>query len=314
MIARSDNKQHFFILTFFLFLTLPGLTACRGQEIDLDTTMNQNVMDRPEVLQVLFHPRSTARTQPPAGATDIDITVAPEVTIGNRLYGDVKDAPVLLYFHGNGEVVADYDEIGPMYTQVGLNVLVTDYRGYGWSDGSPTSSNMLADARTLYTGLRDWLYENQYTGAIFLMGRSLGSACAIDLAAEYNDEISGLIIESGFAETLPLAQTLGLDMGALGITEEETFDNKGKMESITKPTFMLHGRMDQLIPVWQAEKLMAACGARSKELQIVPGADHNSLIAVGGMLYFQAIKQFIDKTLGANDWRKQRRAFRANEQ
>jgi len=276
--------------------------------------MNQNVMDRPEVLQVLFHPRSTARTQPPAGATDIDITVAPEVTIGNRLYGDVKDAPVLLYFHGNGEVVADYDEIGPMYTQVGLNVLVTDYRGYGWSDGSPTSSNMLADARTLYTGLRDWLYENQYTGAIFLMGRSLGSACAIDLAAEYNDEISGLIIESGFAETLPLAQTLGLDMGALGITEEETFDNKGKMESITKPTFMLHGRMDQLIPVWQAEKLMAACGARSKELQIVPGADHNSLIAVGGMLYFQAIKQFIDKTLGANDWRKQRRAFRANEQ
>jgi len=275
----------------------------------METTMSQNVMDRPEVLQVLFHPRATARTQPPAGATDINITVAPEVTIGNRLYGDVKDAPVILYFHGNGEVVADYDDIGPMYTQVGLNVLVTDYRGYGWSSGTPTSSNMLADARTLYTELRDWLYENQYTGGIFLMGRSLGSACAIDLAAEYNDEIKGLIIESGFAETLPLAQTLGLDMASRGITEEETFDNQGKMESITKPTFMLHGRNDQLIPVRQADKLMAASGARSKELQVVPGADHNSLIAVGGALYFQAIKQFINKTLGANDWRSQRRAY-----
>jgi len=276
--------------------------------------MNQNIMDGPEVLQILFHPRTSTRTQLPAGATDIDITVAHEVIIGNRLYGDVKDAPVLLYFHGNGEIVADYDEIGPMYTRVGLNVLVTDYRGYGWSTGTPTSSSMLADARILYTELRNWLYTNQYTGAVFLMGRSLGSACAIDLAAEYNDEIKGLIIDSGFAETLPLAQTLGLDMSQLNITEEETFNNKRKIESVTQPTFMLHGRMDQLIPVLQAERLMAASGARSKELQIVPGADHNDLIAIGGMLYFETIKKFINKTMGTYDWRKRRRAFKEQEQ
>lgn len=311
MIAFQATKHTTFTITFLLILILTGLAACKGGERNTGITMSQNVMDRPEVLQVLFHPRATPKTTAPAGATDIDISVAPEIIIGNRLYGDTKDVPVILFFHGNGETVTDYDEIGPMYNQVGLNVLVTDFRGYGWSTGTPTSSNMLSDAHALYTGLRNWLYANQYSGPIFLMGRSLGSACAIELATEFNDEISGIIIESGFAETLPLAQTLGLDIAGLGITEEETFNNKGKIESVTKPTFMLHGRMDDLIPVWQAERLMAASGARSKELQIVPGADHNSLIAIGGMLYFQAIKQFVDKTLGANDWRTKRRAYRA---
>lgn len=270
-------------------------------------------MDRPEILRFLFHPRATSRTAPPEGTMDFDIPVAPDVIIGCRLFAADKEAPIILFFHGNGEIVADYDDIGPYYQELGLNFLVTDYRGYGWSTGSPTSSTMLTDARTLYMELLKKLRADCYTGSVFLMGRSLGSACAIDLAALHNDEIGGLIIESGFAETLPLARTLGIDTDRLGITEEDTFDNSSKMESITKPTFILHGQLDDLIPLRQAEKLMAASGARSKELQIIPGADHNTLIAVGGRLYFQAIKQFINKVEGTDDWRKRRRASKEKQ-
>ncbi len=298
------------LTVFFSCLLLVCCAACKGQEQSAENTMKQIIMDSPEILQVLFHPRAEPRNQPPAGATDIDIPVAPGVTIGCRLFGNDKEAPVILFFHGNGEIVADYDQIGPFYQQLGLNFLVTDYRGYGWSSGSPKSSALLEDAHTLYGALTSWLSENGYSDALFLMGRSLGSACAIELAAKHNDEIKGLIIESGFAETLPLARTLGIDLERLAITEEDTFNNLAKMDSITKPTFILHGQQDQLIPVLQAEKLMAASGARAKELQIVPGADHNSLIAVGGMLYFQAIKQFVNKSTGADDWRKRRRTFR----
>lgn len=280
----------------------------------MENRMTQNAMDRPEILRFLFHPRATARTTPPEGTVDFDIPVAPDVTIGCRLFAADKDAPVILFFHGNGEIVADYDDIGPYYQQQALNFLITDYRGYGWSTGTPTSSTMLADARVLYEDLLKKLRADGYTGSLFLMGRSLGSACAIELAALHNDEIAGLIIESGFAETLPLARTLGINTDQLGITEEDTFDNSRKMESITKPTFILHGQLDNLIPLRQAEKLMAASGARSKELQIIPGADHNTLIAVGGMLYFQAIKQFINKVDGTDDWRKRRRASREEQQ
>jgi hypothetical protein len=273
----------------------------------------ENFMDRPEVQRILFHPRVSEPTALPAGAEDIDIEVEPGITIGCRFFSAGKDKPTILFFHGNGEIVADYDEIGLEYVSYGLNVLVTDYRGYGWSGGTPTFSNLLTDCHVLYNELKKILAEQGYRAAIFIMGRSLGSASALEVALAYQDEISGIILESGFAETLPLAETLGADLADIDITEEQTFNNIGKIMEITKPTFLLHGQRDTLIPLWQAEKLHAESGARVKELQVVPGADHNSLISIGGKYYFMAIQQFIEKTTGDSDWRNRRKRFRKSQ-
>ncbi|MCW5200881.1 alpha/beta hydrolase, partial [Desulfobulbus sp. F4] len=262
------------LLRFLLPILL--LWSCTGPEQPAPTA--QHIMNRPEVQRVLFRPRAAARTALPPGAADIDIEVAPGIAIGCRLFTVDKAAPTILFFHGNGEIVADYDDIGPLYMEAGLNFLVVDYRGYGWSGGSPSFANLLADSHVLYDQLKHYLHTNGYGPALFLMGRSLGSAAAIELAAERNEEISGLIIESGFALTLPLAETLGLGdmLKDVTVTEEQTFNNVGKISKVTKPTFLLHGQKDTLIPLWQAEKLHAESGARNKELQVVPGADHNT--------------------------------------
>ncbi|MCI5158532.1 MAG: alpha/beta hydrolase [Candidatus Electrothrix sp. AUS1_2] len=273
----------------------------------------ENPMDRPEIQRILFHPRTTERTPLPPNAEDIAIGVAPGIVIGCRFFVAGKEKPTILYFHGNGEIVADYDMIGPEYVQYGLNLLVTDYRGYGWSDGTPSFSSLLADCHILYAELKKMLAEQGYRNELFIMGRSLGSAAAIELALKYNDEISGLIIESGFAETLPLAETLGADISPNDISEEQTFNNAGKIKTVTKPTFLLHGQRDTLIPIWQAEKLHAESGARIKELQIVPGADHNSLISIGGKYYFMAIRQFVEKITGDSDWRNRRKKFQKKD-
>jgi len=265
-------------------------------------------LDHPEILSRIFYPQQDAITSPPPGACDLTIAVEPGVDIGCRFYLTDPAAPSILYFHGNGETVSDHDSIGPRYNEAGINFLVTDYRGYGWSSGQPTVTAMFRDAEVLFRESKKWLEDNGYTGAFFLMGRSLGSACAIDLAAKFPDEIKGLIIESGFAETLPLACALGLELSRHPLTEEECFNNMAKIARITKPTFILHGARDEIIPAAEAEKLQACCGAKSKEFQIVPGADHNSIMAVAGRLYFQAIKQFIDKTTGVSSWRKRRKA------
>ncbi len=272
-------------------------------------------MDSPEVQRILFHPRRVMRTDLPTGAEDIDIDieVEPGVKIGCRLFTAGKEKPTILFFHGNGEIISDYDLIGPAYARHNLNLLVTDYRGYGWSDGSPSFSNLLADSHVLYAKLKQFLSDNGYSPTLFIMGRSLGSAAAIELAEAYNDEINGLIIESGFADTLPLAETLGADLTKTDITEEQTFNNGGKIKNVTKPTFLLHGQRDVLIPLWQAEKLHAESGARSKELQVVPGADHNSLISVGGEYYFQAIRQFVEQVTGTSDWRNRRKKYKEEQ-
>lgn len=265
-------------------------------------------LDRPEILRVFFHPRRTPEGPVPPGSQNIDVSVDTAVRIGCRLFAAQKDAPVILFFHGNGETVADHDDLGPYYTGRELNFLVADYRGYGWSGGTPSVGNMIGDGRIIYRRIREWLKENGYTGSFLVMGRSLGSTCAIDLAAEFGDEVEGLIIESGFAETIPLAANLGIDLPAMGLTETDGFNNIAKIERVTRPILILHGQRDSLIPLGQAQKLHAAAGAKSKELQIVPGADHNTVIMTGGMLYFETIRRFADKVAGTErrQWRRGR--------
>ncbi len=275
---------------------------------------SQAIMDRPEITQLIFHPIKTPQNTPPAGAIDLEVPIADGVTIACRLHSHAVGSPTLIFFHGNGEIIPDYDQVGPGYVREGLNFLVAEYRGYGWSTGAPLTSTLLPDSNAVFLFLQAWLRDHGYTGALFVMGRSLGSASAIDVAVNHSDAISGLIIDSGFAKTLPLAKVLGVDLAAMGIGEEQSFNNSGKIAKFTKPTFILHGQYDQLIPLWQAETLQAECGARSKEFQIVPGADHNSLIAVAGPLYFQAIRKFIEKSAGlAPDWRERRRLFKAQQ-
>lgn len=271
-------------------------------------------LDLPQVSASIFFPEQCRKTPLPAAATDVEIEVAPGIIIGCRFHIHDKSSPNILFFHGNGETVCDYDEIGAMYNKAGMNLLVTDYRGYGWSNGTPNVTSMLQDAEVLFQESRNWLNFNKFTGAFFLMGRSLGSVPTIDLANSHEDDIRGLILESAIADTLPLMTTLGIDINALAFTEEDGFGNLEKIESVTKPTFIFHGARDELIPAPEAEKLQSCCGARTKEFVIIPGAEHNTMIAVGGDLYFQTIKKFIDKLTGASSWRKRRKAGKSHQE
>lgn len=264
-------------------------------------------LDSPEALACIFHPYRTEKTKPVQGSVDVGFTVEEDVVLSCRFHLTDQDAPVLLYFHGNGEVVSDYDVIGPMYTKVGVNFLVTEYRGYGWSSGMPTVTTMFNDGRYLLLETVKWLRENNYTGPLFIMGRSLGSACAIDLCRLEKDLIKGLIIESGFCDTLPLMRNLGINPTDRDIQEEDGFNNRQKISDVKLPTLILHGSHDSLIPAEEAEKLQAFSGARSKEFLVIPGADHNSMITTGGVHYFSTIKQFIDKVTGASSWRNRRK-------
>ena len=251
-------------------------------------------LDRPEVLGALFHPRQEA-TPLPANAQDHLIEVEAGVVLGGRFFlTDDPGAVNLLFFHGNGEVVGDYDEVGPRYNEQGINFLAVDYRGYGQSTGSPTVTAMLQDAHRVLSWVRGWLAEQNCTGHLVVMGRSLGSVSAIELAAS-EESVAGLIVESGIAQTLPLLLNLGLDGQALGIDEADGFGNLEKMARVQKPTYILHAQHDQIIPITLAEGLQSVCGAQSKEFQMIPGADHNNILALTGKLYFQAIKQFLKR-------------------
>ena len=102
-------------------------------------------IDQSSLLGFLFYPRRDF-TPCPQGAFDLFVPVGQGVSIACRFYGGGKSWPWILYFHGNGEVVSDYDEIAPFYHRKAINLVVADFRGYGSSSGYPNFTNLVQDA------------------------------------------------------------------------------------------------------------------------------------------------------------------------
>jgi alpha-beta hydrolase superfamily lysophospholipase len=260
------------------------------------TMQNHNIdaLDRPEILGILFHPRKAPAGPPPGNALDLEVAADDKTIVGCRFYPAAFHDPFLLFFHGNGEIAADYDQIGPVYNDFGLNFFVADYRGYGKSTGSPTVSSMLEDAGRVLDFVLNMRMEKNFTGPLWIMGRSLGSAPALELAASRHQDIAGVIIESGFAETLSLLEHLGIDARGLGISESETFSNAEKISRYTGPALIMHARFDHIIPLEHARNLYQRCPSTRKALEVVEDANHNDIMIRAGENYFKTIANFIN--------------------
>jgi fermentation-respiration switch protein FrsA (DUF1100 family) len=220
------------------------------------------------------------------------VAVGKDTSIGCRFYPASESAPSILYFHGNGEVVSDYDDIATLYNRIGINLFVADYRGYGQSGGMPSFSNTVADAHIIFKYFRDTLKSNGYRGPLFVMGRSLGSLSAVELAASYPEDLKGLIVESGFASAGKFLRYLGTSAPSARLEEFEKA-NLDKLRSITIPVLIIHGEWDEIIPFGQAEVLYRNIGSKDKKLLRIPHASHNDIMLVGMEQYFAAIKEFV---------------------
>jgi len=251
----------------------------RAQEIKdmIDITkIDFSILDRSEVLLFLFHPRPEP-TVPPFRRTkseamitvekDVMITVEKDVIIGARFHMAEKSGANILFFHGNGEIVADYDELAGVYNQMGINFLAVDYRGYGRSTGKPTVTAMMRDCHLIFE-------------------------FALELAAAYKRLIGGLIVESGFAHAGPLLELIGIDLAAVGFREEKGFRNIDKITCFDKPALIIHAEFDHIIPFAEGQALYAACPSPDKQFLKVHGANHNDIFMRGQHEYLRAVKEF----------------------
>jgi alpha-beta hydrolase superfamily lysophospholipase len=257
--------------------------------------MDYSSFDNPLILSCLFHPRPDYGGGIPTlqHAKNLLIDVEDDVQIGARFHCKDKQAPVILFFHGNGEIVSDYDDLGPVYLEKGVNFLPVDYRGYGRSTGVPTVTNMMKDCHIVFQYVKKWLSDHGFKWPVFIMGRSLGSASALELAHGYESEINGLIIESGFAYALDLLNTLGINTKALGLKEDKGLGNIDKMRTFNKPVLIIHAENDHIIPLSEGKALYENCPSPNKKMLMIPGANHNTIFEFGLYDYMNAIKEFM---------------------
>lgn len=262
--------------------------------------MDISFLDKREILEVIFPVAySPFLFGPPSrgcipGANTYFVEVENGVKVGCGMWVLGKEYPTVLYFHGNGEEAGDYEMIARLYNQTGVNLFVADYRGYGLSNGKPTISNMVKDSHKVFKEFKRILADEGYRESLFLMGRSLGSIPAMEIAYHHQDELKGFIIESGTANNLRRLWEY------LSDREKEklfagTFFNKEKIKSVTIPTCIIHGEYDQILPVQEGLELYENSGSRDKDLLIITGADHNDLMVHGQQEYFKLIGDFVAK-------------------
>jgi pimeloyl-ACP methyl ester carboxylesterase len=257
------------------------------------------LLDRPEVVSFIFCPRREfAETSATGQAMPIFIPVDEEVSIGCRFYPTCQDDPVIFYFHGNGEIASDYDYVAPFYNAIGVNLFVVDYRGYGMSNGTPTATALVKDAHALFHRGIAVFEELGYTGNIIVMGRSLGSIPALELAAHHQNFLAGLIIESGFSNTMSLIECLGFGALFEGVKNFRGFGNGDKIKTVSLPTLIIHAEQDMLIPVSEGRQLYHFSGSIRKKIVIIPDAGHNDIMASGVERYFAEIESFIKMVSG----------------
>ncbi len=258
-------------------------------------------IDQPLLLQFIFYPRKDS-TPCPANGFDLPVGVEGGASISCRVYMGRPEWPGVLFFHGNGEVVRDYDEISSFYHQRRMNLVVADYRGYGASTGTPTLTHLAQDAHDIYKQVREELSRRNLRKDLWVMGRSLGSISALELAYHYQQEMKGLIIESGFPSVVRIMLHLGVPALGIGL---EKIDQEwvGRIKKIFLPALVIHGGLDSLVPLQNAKDVYEYLGARDKKLLVIPSATHNDIMLVGFKDYFKAIQEFVemgDRTKGVN--------------
>ena len=251
-----------------------------------------STLDQPYVLGRLFHPRSEDSFRQASNTRDdIMIPLGDGIHVGASFHLINNDAPVILFFHGNGEIVSDYDDFGILYNKIGINFFVVDYRGYGRSTGTPSVTSMMDDSLKIFDFVLNYMSDMKLTGALAVMGRSLGSASAIEICFARTDDFKCLIIESGFARISPLLKTLGINPQAIDFEEQQEFENIEKIKSFLKPCLVIHAEFDHIIPFSEGQALFDACSSKNKILLEIKGANHNDIFFKGMNQYMEHIKK-----------------------
>ena len=178
-------------------------------------------------------------------------------------------APLLIYFGGNAE------DVSTMLVErqhfPGVSMLLVNYRGYGRSEGEPSQKALISDALFLYDRFSS--RPEVDPKRILLMGRSLGSAVAIQLAS--GREVAGLILISPFESLRALGREL-YPWLPTSLLLRHPFDSLSLAPEIRAPMLAIIAGQDSIIPPEQSRRLLRIWGGPARLVEI-PGADHNDL-------------------------------------
>lgn len=213
---------------------------------------------------------------------------------GVRLHGWYVPAPrargAVLFLHGNAGNIAHRLESIRIFHQLGLAVLIFDYRGYGRSEGRPTEQGTYRDAQAAW----DHLVRERglAAGRILIFGRSLGASIGARLAARVRPR--ALIVESAFTSVPDLAAQL-YPWLPVRLLSRYRYDTAAALAGLRCPVLVVHSRDDEIIPYSHGRALFERANPPKRLLTLRGGHNDGFLVTPD---YVPALGAFVDSVLG----------------
>lgn len=192
--------------------------------------------------------------------------------------------PLVVFFHGNAELIDHQDMIVQGYRRLGFGLLLPEYRGYGRSGGRPGQEVIRTDTLLFLDQLGEQV--NLDEDRLVYHGRSLGGGVAIDVASARGP--SALIIESSFRSVASLA----LRFGVPSFLVRHPYESENTLGANAWPVLLFHGKRDRIIPPEHGAALHQA--ARGSTL-IHFDCGHNDFPGLAnGTAYWGHIEEFLE--------------------
>ncbi len=207
------------------------------------------------------------------------------ITSGNI----TNEKPVVIYFGGNAEDV--FYNFVDFSDQLNAQFVAFNYRGFAGNEGKPTVKAFINDAEAI---LNKMIAEYSLDPKnIILMGRSFGSAIAVQLSK--TQTTGGVILISPFDSLSNIAKRY-FPWIPVSLLLKHPLDSLEIAKQARLPLLIVAAEVDHIIPLAYSENLFNAWASKQKKMIIIEGAGHNSI--QGGDRYFSTINQFVASAIG----------------
>jgi fermentation-respiration switch protein FrsA (DUF1100 family) len=216
---------------------------------------------------------------------DVNVTTGDGVAVHGWYVPGGEAGRTVLFCHGNAGNISDRIDVIRMFHEMGYNLCLFDYRGYGKSGGVPSEAGTYKDAEAVW----EWLVKTKGVapGAIVAYGESLGGAVAAWLAEQ--KKVGALILESTFTSLPDMAAQVYPFLPARWLCRFR-YNTLARMPNIHCPVFVAHGRDDEMIPFECGRRLFAA--ANEPKVFFELQGTHNDGRVLSGRKYAEALKAF----------------------
>lgn len=183
--------------------------------------------------------------------------------------------PAVLLFHANRSTLSHQARIQQVLFRAGISSLAFDYSGFGASEGEPTPVSLREDARAAFAAFAD---SARVAGRRVLLGTSLGAAVLLDVIADLQTGVDGVVLVGAFASARDLAVHAGRVPRIASVLVPNLYDNVEAVRRLTKPVLIVHSAQDEAFPIDHAERLLEAAPV-AKRLERLDRGGHAAYLS-----------------------------------